>query len=387
MILEFIILLFFSIVIYSYLIYPLVIWIISYFNKPTKSTDLKQSVSILLSVYNEEAVIWERVKNISEQEFDFRCLELLIGSDGSKDKTIKILNELQSKYDWIKVYSFSQRRGKALVLNDLVEKSKNEILIFTDANSHFQKDSIKKLVEKFSDNSIGGVSGRLVLEEFQKKDRSSNEEKRYWEYETKIKKAEGKCGCLIGANGGIYAIMRNLYLNFPLNKPLTDDLYLTISILKQGKKFCYASDAIAYENIAPTIKDEFYRKVRFSATNFLTLKHFGFLLNGANALANYCYLSHKVLRWFIPFIIILLPILNIIILPQFGFFEVTIIIQTVFLLLAIIGFLLSQFNIRLIIFSIPFFFLLTNFAIVLGFINFLRGKHSGIWNPTPRDSF
>jgi cellulose synthase/poly-beta-1,6-N-acetylglucosamine synthase-like glycosyltransferase len=344
-------------------------------------------VSILLSVYNEETVIRERIKNISEQEFDFSLLELLVGSDASTDETKKFLAELKNEYSWLKVYSFSERRGKALVLNDLVEKSKNDILVFTDANSLFQKDSLKRLIEKFSDNSIGGISGRLILVERDNEDTGSNEERRYWEYETKIKKAEGRCGTLIGANGGIFAIRKNLYKNFPLDTPLTDDLFITISILKMGKKFCYAEDAIAYEDVAPTIRDEFNRKVRFSATNFKTLKYIGFLLKGSGLIANFCYLSHKVLRWFIPFVLVLLPLLNIILFSNSDFFKVILIIQIIFLLLTLIGFLFSKLKIRIIIFSVPFFFLLTNFAIILGFINFLRGRESGIWKPTARDKF
>lgn len=364
----------------------MVIWIVSKFFKPPELKNGSMSVSVILSVYNEEKVIRDRIQNIAEQEFDFNSLEMIIGSDASNDNTNQIITSLRSKYPWLKFYNFSVRRGKAVVLNDLVEKSKNEILVFTDANSCFQKDAIKKLVEKFSQKEIGGVSGRLILKERNKNSTESNEERRYWEYETRIKKAEGRCGTLIGANGGIYALRRNMFLKIPANISLTDDLYLTLSVLKTGNKFYYAENAIAYEDIAPTFTDEFYRKIRFSATNFQTLRYIGFGLKGANILANFCYLSHKILRWFIPVILIFLPVLNLTLYSHSLLFQVTAIIQLLFIFLAFIGFFFSKIRIRILIFSVPFFFLLTNLAIALGLVNFLRGKQTGIWNPTPRNS-
>ena len=176
-----------------------------------------------------------------------------------------------------------------------------------------------------------------------------------------------------------------MYKKIPDNISLTDDLFLTVSVLKMGKKFCYAEDAIAYEEIAPTIRDEYSRKIRFSATNYKTLSYLGLKLKGANLLANFCYISHKVIRWFIPFVLLMLLILNIVLYSSSTFFTVTAVLQGLFIFLAVSGFFLSKIQIRIIIFSIPFFFLLTNIAMLSGFVNYLRGKQSGIWKPTPRD--
>jgi hypothetical protein len=158
-----------------------------------------------------------------------------------------------------------------------------------------------------------------------------------------------------------------------------------MAILKKGKKFCYAEGAIAYEEIAPTICDEFNRKVRFSATNFSTLKLFGVVLKGASFLTNYCYFSHKILRWFIPILLIALPILNIILVSNSIFYKVTISIVFLFILLALLGAIFSRIKIRFTVFSIPYFFMISNIAIILGGIRFLIGNFSGIWQPTPRE--
>ncbi len=352
-------------------------------HKNLKGNNIK--VSILMSVFNEEKVIKERIENLAIQDFDFNNIEVLIGSDGSYDSTNKLLNELMKKFDWLKVFIFEERRGKAIVLNDLINESKNEILVFTDANTVFEPYTLNNLIESFSDNSIGGISGRLVLKQPPKNYDKSNEERRYWEYETFIKRSEGRCGTLIGANGGIFAIRRSLIDLLPSEKPVTDDLFLTLSVLKKRRKFIYKENAIAYEDIAPTIKDEFNRKIRFSSTNFETLKYFGFILKEAGLLTNFCYLSHKVIRWFIPLILLFLPIINIFILNDFLLFKITLVVLIAFLIFAFIGLIFSKLKIRFSLFSIPFFFILTNFAILLGLINFIIGKQSGTWQPTPRE--
>ena len=121
------------------------------------------TISILISAFNEEKVIEERIRNIAEQNFDFSMIEALVGSDGSTDKTNDLLLELKKEYKWLKVFIYDIQRGKARVLNDLVSNSLNDILVFTDANTIFDDNSLDGLVKGFGDKSIGGVSGRLIL--------------------------------------------------------------------------------------------------------------------------------------------------------------------------------------------------------------------------------
>lgn len=353
-----------------------------YSSRKSQKEDFK--VSVLISVYNEQKVIKERIENLARQTIGLSNLEVLVGSDCSDDSTNKILQELAAKYDWLKIFIFNERRGKAIVLNDLMNKARNEILVFTDANTIFEEDAIGKLTEVFNDNSIGGVSGRLILNQPQQNFDKSNEEKRYWEYETLIKKSEGRCGTLIGANGGIFAIRKSLSGELPSDKPVTDDLYLTLSVLQKGRRFTYNEHAIGYEEIAPSVSDELKRKIRFSATNFQTLMFFKFYLNGASFLANYCYWSHKLIRWVVPFILILLLPLNLILLSNSFIFQLILFIQILIYLFATIGFFLSKTKIKILIFSMPYFFIMTNYAIIEGLFKFIAGKHSAMWQSTPR---
>jgi cellulose synthase/poly-beta-1,6-N-acetylglucosamine synthase-like glycosyltransferase len=371
-------------VVYTYLIYPVVIKLISLFSPLNLSGYSNHSVSVLISAFNEERVIEERIRNISEQKIDFSLLEVLVGSDGSTDATNEIILKLQQEYTWLKVFIYKKQRGKAIILNDLVDKAQNKILVFTDANTIFNRDSIVKLTGNFYNETIGGVSGRLILVDLPTSSMKGIKEKDYWEYETFIKKSEGRCGFLIGANGGIFAIRKKLYLKMPPDKAVTDDLFITLSVLSKNQKFIYQYDAVAKEEVAPDIKSEFRRKIRFAATNFQTLVMFKQLLFSKNFLLSFAFWSHKVIRWIVPLVLILLISLNVLLMTNSNFFEILFIIQIAFYSTALLGFIFSLVNINLRIFSLISYFVLTNLALLLGLIKYLSGKHSAIWDSTPR---
>jgi len=373
-------------IINTYLLYPLVIWLLSKFKSKSYdyTSDFSTSVSILISAYNEEKVIENRVKNLLSQNYDKNLIEIIVGSDCSNDNTNEILKRLAKEYPEVKIFLFNNRRGKAGVLNEIVQYATNEILIFTDANTEFENNAIKNLVKHFQYSSIGGVSGRLVLIEKNFHKERGVEEKKYWEYETFIKKSEGNLGILIGANGGIFAIRKNLFSEIPTDKPVTDDFYLSLSVIKKGYKFIYESFAIGFEEVAKDLSSEFKRKIRFAATNFQTISFFKSLLFNKNIILSYAFWSHKIIRWFLPLILILVFVLNIFLVNAGTFYLVTFFIQLLFYFLALIGFIFNKIKVRLTLLSLIYYFLVTNIALLIGFIRFLRKKHSVIWQSTSR---
>lgn len=372
--------------IHSYLIYPLTLVLISLLKKglKTHTSTSSPTVSILISAYNEDQVIEERIENIRSLEYDFSKIELLVGSDCSSDSTDKILNELKNKYGWLKVKSFPTRRGKASVLNDLASEAQYDILVFTDANTKFEANALAKVVEGFSNEKIGGVCGRLILEEPLDGFNQINREKLYWKYETFLKKFEGMLGILIGANGGIFAVRKSLFKKFPLNEAITDDLYQTLAVHSQDFKFSYSYDAVAYEEVSKELKTEFKRKVRFAATNFQTLKNFKSLLFNKNMLLSYAFWSHKVLRWLVPVMLILLFVTNIFLISFSQIYLVIFIIQLIFYSLSVLGFLFSIIRINLPVVGVIYYYVVTNIALLIGLLKFLFKRHSYIWESTPR---
>ncbi|MGB9664222.1 MAG: glycosyltransferase family 2 protein [Ignavibacteria bacterium] len=370
----------------SYILYPVVAYILSLIlsQKISIFTDYEPPVSILISAYNEEKVIQKRILNILNSNYDLSKIEILVGSDCSNDKTNEILESLEKTTPQLRVFIFNIRRGKAGVLNELVEYAKNEILIFTDANTEFHKEAIKNLVKHFKDKRVGGVSGRLELIETSQHLQEGVEEKRYWEYETFLKISEGKLGILIGANGGIFAIRKSLFVKVPLDKPVTDDFYISLNVIKKGYLFLYEKDSVAYEFVAHDIKTEFRRKVRFSATNFQTITFFKNFLFNKNLILTYAFWSHKIIRWFLPLILILIFIINCFLIEYNSLFKYLFYFQLIIYILGLIGFLLSKLKMRIGIISLIYYFLITNLALLIGFIKFIRKKHSLIWQSTPR---
>ena len=372
--------------IFSYLIYPLLIKLISSFfkNRVINKSNNSNSVSILISVYNEEKVIEKRIDNLKNLQLDFNNIEVLIGSDCSTDKTNEILRSLINKYSWLSIHLYNARRGKVSVLNDLVNEAKNEIIIFSDANTIFEVNSVNLLVSHFNDEKVGGVCGRLILVNSEENGNTIIQEKNYWDYETFIKKSEGKCGILISSNGAIFAIRKKMYIKIPTDKAITDDLFITLAVLQNNYKFVYEFNALAYEEPGKNITDEFKRKVRFSASNFQTLLYFKRLLFSKNILLSFAFWSHKVLRWATPFFLILIFALNLYLFNDSIMFNIVLFFQIIFYFSAICGYIFSKFDFNFKIFAIPFYFSMTNIALLLGFFKFIFNKHTAYWQSTPR---
>lgn len=369
----------------SFVFYPVIIYLLSLFKSSgVRTPKYYPKISILIAAYNEEKVIAERIKNIAEMDYDFDKVELFIGSDCSTDNTNSILQEYSNLYPWLKIFLSKNRMGKAGILNELIKSVNGEILLFSDANTHFKKDVLKNIIHDFQDRNVGGVCGRLILTDIDDVRKGSVEETNYWAYETFIKKAEGKLGIQISANGGIFAIRKELFREIPLKNAVTDDLFISLSVVAQGYKFTYSENSIAYENIGKDVRQEFNRKVRFSATNFETLVFHKSLLNGKNFLLSYAFFSHKVTRWILPFLLISIFLLSLIV-SQFSLFvQLLFLFQIVFYIAGIAGYLLALEKIRIPFFSLPYFFIVANIAILQGFKKFIQKKHSVIWESTER---
>jgi cellulose synthase/poly-beta-1,6-N-acetylglucosamine synthase-like glycosyltransferase len=372
------------IIIHTYILYPIIIFIFARFAKANINIPVSSySVSIIISAYNEEKVIRERILNISRLNYDFNNVEVLIGSDCSTDNTNRILTEMKETFPWLSIYLFDARRGKVSVINDLVLKVKTDIIVFTDANTVFDKNSLTLLLRQFSDKNTGGICGRLILQDPSTQKNESVEEKRYWEYETFIKKFEGECGILIGANGGIFAIRKNLFKQLPTKKPITDDIFISLMILQQNYKFSYEYEAFAVEEVGHEIIHEFKRKTRFAATNFETMSYFKDLIFNKNIMLSYAFWSHKILRWLTPVFLLLIFVLNIYLING-AIFQISLIVQLFFYMLSLIGFLLRKSNFKIKIFTLPFYFSMTNFAMFIGMINFILKRQTAYWQSTPR---
>ena len=266
------------------------------------------TVSILISAFNEEAVIERKIQNLLELDYPKEKLEILIGDDGSSDRTAEIVERY--KEQGITLIKAPQNAGKAAMLNRLQKHATGEILLFCDANTMLFPNVVRKLTDPFKDKKIGCACGHLILT-----DKSGSElgrgESAYWDLESEIKKFEGMMDLLIGGNGALYAIRKELYTDLPTKKSIMDDFFVTTKVLQKGFYCTFISSAIGAEQTSKDTAGEYRRKVRIGRANFNYMLSYLPLLNPFRPLRCYLFLSHKVLRWFSPHIIILLLLVNI----------------------------------------------------------------------------
>lgn len=386
---NFLIIIFFFcilLILQTYVLYPLSIKLLTFFYHKNYITDndYKPQISILISAYNEEKTLEKTVFNLFESDYPADKLEIIVGSDNSIDGTNEILKKMGEKYQNLKYVLFDKRRGKKFVINDIVKLARGEILVFSDSNTIYKKDALKNLIKYYTDPRVGGVCGRLKLIESTDNFETGNQEKKYWDYESWIKNNEGKLGILIGANGGIYSIKRNLFIPMPETEPVVDDLYLSLKILEMGKDFIYTTESEAVETISPKVKSEYDRKKRIMPRNLETLKRTKSLIFSSRFLVSYALWSHKIIRWFSPILFILLLGLNMILFQSAGIFKILFFSQLMVYFSVLIGFVLNRMNLKIVPFLMIYYFFITNVALIVGLQKYLLKTHKSIWEPTPR---
>lgn len=329
------------------------------------------SVAMLCAMYNEEDVAEEKIQNF--KTLSYPNIRLYVGSDGSTDGTNEILSSYSDAGD-LSFFLFP-RRGKVHVINDLISAASEEIFVFTDANSMYSPTAVDNLLVHFKNPQIGAVCGCLKLIDAAGK----SGEGFYWRYETAIKRAESAFGCVIGANGGIYAVRSCLVQKLPTDT-INDDFTLSMGAIAQGYGMTYAEDAIATEEIGKDDAVEFKRHVRDAAGHYRAMRFLAQLLNPFYLKTFFLYVSHRVIRWFVPHLMLVslvLPFFNL----SSLFAKLSLTLQAVFYGLVLMGGL-SRSKRKII--YIPYYFVYINLAMLIGFTKNLLGLQSVTWNRTQR---
>ena len=282
-------------IVYSYVIYPLLLALVPVRqHEEFPEPDEWRSVSILISLYNEEIHISQRIENLLALDYPRDKFEILIGSDGSTDHT----NELVRRFSdaRVQLHEFEQRGGKPRVLNQLVPRTRGELLVFSDANAMFAPDALRKLARHFRDPRIGGVCGRLV---FLGKN-NETDEALYWKLETYLKTRESALDSCLGANGAIYAIRKSCWPVIPDNT-FVDDFVIGMRVREQWARIVYDREAVATEELPQSVSHEMTRRIRIGAGDFQALFLCWRSLLPWRGFYSLAFWSHKVLRWLAPF--------------------------------------------------------------------------------------
>ncbi len=393
---------FIFILVYTWGVYPAILLLLERrCTKPaaTENTEKTLHVAVILSAYNEEKHLAARVRNLRELDYPSELLDIYVGLDGCSDKSMDEVVSASGGSDNVHISDFPTRRGKVVVLKDLVRKAVSDngndiLLLFTDANTTFQNNVLGKVLPYFADGKIGGVCGRLIFKtEMPGNAESCNmPETSYWGLETKFKIAESCIDSCLGANGAIYIIRAPLFCADIPDNTLIDDFVLGMKIREQGWRLIYEPDAIAMEEL-PDTSAEWARRVRIGAGGYQAVKLCGRCLLPDYGRFAWMFWSHKILRWFTPHITLALIIFfTIWLLGYNGNYRQIIYIITGIVVAGIgIIALLAKFyegnknRGKIIDFAVLLWhFFVMQAALFVGFIKYCRGGLSGHWTRTPR---
>jgi len=369
---------------FSYAIYPALLALAAkLFGRKNSIKNISEvenwpKVAVVIAAFNEEQDIKQRVENLLSQDYPAEKITYYIGSDGSTDRTNEILNEFTDCR--LNTQLFAQNRGKASVLNNLLELVTQPIVVFSDANTHFESDAIKRLVAHFEHDKVGAVCGELNLFTPENND---NKDSVYWRYEQFLKEKEGQLDALLGANGAIYAVRSHLYTPIPANT-VVDDFLIVMNVARKNYKIVYDKSALAHEETAPSIAEESKRRIRIGTGNYQAFSRLYWALNPFIGWRFFSYFSHKVLRWFTPHLMIAALMSNVILIGT-PFYNLTFLIQITSYTIAVWGQKFSEQGKSIPAFvALLTFFVSMNFALLQGFYRFAFKNVKGTWQRTSR---
>ena len=336
------------------------------------------TVSLVLAAYNEEAVIEGRLLNALALNYPPGKLEIVVGSDGSTDRTAEIVRRFADR--GVRLLDYPRNRGKASVLNSATAEARGEILLMSDANTDIDREAVRRLVRWFHDPGVDSVVGRLVLVD---PATGRNADGLYWKYETFLKRCEGRLGALLGANGAIYALRRELYTPIPAST-IVDDFVIPLLVkVRTGGVIVFDDEAFAVEETPPDVGSELHRRSRIGAGGFQSIGMLWPLLDPRRGWIAFSFLSHKILRWLGPFFLIGILVSNLLLLGL-PFYRAALLLQAGFYGSALLVAFVPSRSRWLRPLRLMTMFTGMNAALLVGFWRWLRGSQAAAWKRTVR---
>jgi cellulose synthase/poly-beta-1,6-N-acetylglucosamine synthase-like glycosyltransferase len=283
-----------ALLVYTHLGYPMVLWALARSRRdrpePASGEPLPR-VSLIVAAHDEEDVIDRKIRDALAQDYPRERLEIMVASDGSTDRTVEVARAAGAD----QVLDLP-RGGKVAALNAAVEQSSGEVLAFSDANSFWRADALRRLVARLGEPRVGYVCGQVRFDGAS----GANEEGLYWRYEMAVREWESRLAGVTAGNGAINALRREAYIF--LEPTRGQDISLPYELTKRGWRSVYAPEAVARERLAATIGGEFGRKRRMMAGAWSTMLRHGLLSpRGYSPLYSFEIASHRLLRYASPF--------------------------------------------------------------------------------------
>lgn len=361
-----------------YLIYPITVVLLARCRRLRQpAAEITPSITLLISAFNEAAVIRNKIENSLALDYPPELLEILIISDASDDGTDEIVNSFNDPR--ITLCRQEPRGGKTKGITCFMPQARGEIVVFSDANSIYDRRALRYLSRHFSDTQVGYVVGyqRYISEPGSP---VSVSEDTYWRYETILKQSESRLSSVVGGDGAIYAIRRHLFV--PLQDDEINDFVTPLQIVAAGYRGVYEKQATCDEHTAADFSGEFRRKVRIVNRSFRGVLRVPQTLNPLRVgWFAYQLFVHKVLRWFVPLFLMtfLASSIYLTIETKHFLFAAALSGQIVFYVVALSHFVpgISRFKGVYLV----YYFCLANVAAFLGVLGVLAGRKIVVWQP------
>jgi cellulose synthase/poly-beta-1,6-N-acetylglucosamine synthase-like glycosyltransferase len=361
---------------YPYALYPIAVALVAALRpRRIARAPILPRVTVAISAYNEARHIEATIRNKLSQEYPPELLDVVVASDGSADGTDAILAQLAQEDPRVSWFRQEPRQGKTAALNTLVSRARGEIVVFSDANSLYRPDTVRRLAESFADARVGYVTGRMIYVDHGGTaigDGCSA----YMRYENWLRERESAVGSIVGVDGGVDAVRRSLYV--PMRADQLPDFVLPLKVVSSGYRVVFEPRAHVLEESLNDSNSEFRMRVRVSLRAFWALRDEMHLLNPLrDALFAWQLWSHKVLRYmsFLPLGIA--SVCGLMLAPMSPFYGALALAQVALALAAWMG--SRGWKWRPLRFA--WYFVLLNAASAVAFVRFLRGQKQALWQP------
>lgn len=365
-------------ILFAYFGYPFSLWFLGIFRKRVvKKTPFFPDLTIIITAYNEERIIKEKLHNTLALDYPREKLQILVTSDGSTDRTNAIVKEYENR--GIELLAISERRGKESAQKKAVKQAKGNVLVFTDVSTLLAPGGLREIVFNFADASIGCVSSedRLIS-----KDRKPSGEGFYVRYEMWLRSLESKINSIVGLSGSFFAARKEVCVDF--SGEMQSDFRTVLNSVKLELRGISDPEAIGYYQDVSNEKGEFDRKVRtvlrgltvfFRHLEFLNIFRYGFF--------SYQFFCHKLLRWLVPFFLCIALVSNFILAVKSYLFLILLLGQLIFYGLGLWGWK-HKTGASKVLAKIPMYFLIVDVSIFVAWWRYLKGERLVMWTPSER---
>jgi len=382
-----------GIVVYTYLGYGILLYAVvklrrlfGLHQKKAANDSFEPPVTLFIAAYNEKDYVAAKMKNSLELDYPKDKLTILWVTDGSDDGTDQVL----AGYPEATVLHDPARNGKIGAMNRGMKLVKTPIVIFSDANTMLGRESVRRIVRLFSDKIVGCVSGEKRILDKGSDTASGAGEGLYWKYESALKKWDAEWYSVVGAAGELFAIRTELYQEVEKDT-LLDDFVISLRVAQKGYTIQYDPEAYAIESASANVKEELKRKIRISAGGIQSVVRLRSLLNIFKyGKLSFQYISHRVLRWTItPLCLLLLIPAGWVLAAQeglfnWGFYATLFWLQVLFYIAALTGWFLENRSTRVKLLFVPYYFFIMNLSVFLGLHRYLKGNQSVNWERARR---